>query len=223
MVAGVLATGGGIVFTGDAEGFFTAYETQTGKVLWTFQCGSGHHSGPITYSLDGRQYVAVCVGWGGWTAGFVGDGAPGCATLAAETPCSSSLSPRRVSRHAVTNPTLYLQSLYLIVYLSSVERLRCIGRFQSAVGLLPQCSRSSRCGAGARVGSARTIGMAPPALKQGFDGLRDTRVDAAERSSCGWHSSGHRRGRGPSVGRMLGRRCRISLVCECGLRVALPP
>ena len=41
-----------------------------------FQCGSGHHSGPITYTLDGRQYIAVCVGWGGWTAGFAGDGAP---------------------------------------------------------------------------------------------------------------------------------------------------
>ena len=76
MVAGVLCTAGGLVFTGDAEGFFTAYESQTGKVLWTFQCGSGHHSGPITYSLDGRQYIAVCVGWGGWTAGFIGDGAP---------------------------------------------------------------------------------------------------------------------------------------------------
>ena len=71
-----ITTGGGLVFTGDAEGFFTAYESQTGKVLWTFQCGSGHHSAPITYSLDGRQYIAVCVGWGGWTAGFAGDGAP---------------------------------------------------------------------------------------------------------------------------------------------------
>ena len=76
MVAGVLATGGGLVFTGDAEGFFTAYDAETGKDLWNFQCGSGHHSGPITYTLDGRQYIAVCVGWGGWTAGFAGDGAP---------------------------------------------------------------------------------------------------------------------------------------------------
>ena len=76
MVAGVLATGGGLAFTGDAEGFFTAYDSQTGKDLWTFQCGSGHHSGPITYMLDGRQYLAVCAGWGGWTAGFAGDGAP---------------------------------------------------------------------------------------------------------------------------------------------------
>jgi alcohol dehydrogenase (cytochrome c) len=76
MVAGVLATGGGLVFTGDAEGFFTAYDAENGKDLWTFQCGSGHHASPITYVLDGKQYIAVCVGWGGWTAGFAGDGAP---------------------------------------------------------------------------------------------------------------------------------------------------
>ena len=76
MVAGVLATGGGLAFTGDAEGFFSAYDADTGKVLWNYQCGSGHHASPITYSLDGRQYIAVAVGWGGWTAGFAGDGAP---------------------------------------------------------------------------------------------------------------------------------------------------
>ena len=73
---GSIATAGGLVFTGDAEGFFTAYDAKTGKVLWNFQCGSGHHSCPMTYRLDGRQYIAVCVGWGGWTAGFAGDGAP---------------------------------------------------------------------------------------------------------------------------------------------------
>lgn len=76
MVAGVLATAGGLVFTGDAEGFLTAYDAETGDDLWHFQCGSGHRASPITYTLDGKQYVAVAVGWGGWTAGFAGDGAP---------------------------------------------------------------------------------------------------------------------------------------------------
>lgn len=76
MVAGVLATAGGLVFTGDAEGFLTAYDAATGEDLWHFQCGSGHHASPITYTLDGKQYLAVAVGWGGWTAGFIGDGAP---------------------------------------------------------------------------------------------------------------------------------------------------
>ena len=54
MVAGVLATAGGLVFTGDAEGFFTAYDAETGNDLWHFQCGSGHHASPITYTLDGN-------------------------------------------------------------------------------------------------------------------------------------------------------------------------
>jgi alcohol dehydrogenase (cytochrome c) len=76
MVAGVLTTAGGLVFTGDAEGFLTAYDAESGEDLWHFQCGSGHHASPITYTLDGNQYLAVCVGWGGWTAGFAGDGAP---------------------------------------------------------------------------------------------------------------------------------------------------
>ena len=76
MVAGTLTTAGGLVFTGDAEGFLTAYDAESGEDLWHFQCGSGHHASPITYTLDGKQYLAVCVGWGGWTAGFAGDGAP---------------------------------------------------------------------------------------------------------------------------------------------------
>ncbi len=76
MVAGVLTTAGGLVLTGDAEGFLTAYDAGSGEDLWHFQCGSGHHASPITYTLDGKQYLAVCVGWGGWTAGFAGDGAP---------------------------------------------------------------------------------------------------------------------------------------------------
>ncbi len=64
------------MFTGDAEGDLTAYDAKTGEVKWNFQCGSGHHASPITYTPLGRQYIAVCVGWGGWTAGFAGAGAP---------------------------------------------------------------------------------------------------------------------------------------------------
>jgi len=76
MVAGVLATAGNLVFTGDAEGNFIAFDAEKGKVLWRFQTGSGIHAPPITYSIEGKQYVAIASGWGGWTAGFAGDGAP---------------------------------------------------------------------------------------------------------------------------------------------------
>jgi alcohol dehydrogenase (cytochrome c) len=71
MCASVLATGGDLVFAGEPSGEFNALDARTGERLWQFQCGSGHHSSPTTYSVDGRQYVAVPVGWGGWAEGFL--------------------------------------------------------------------------------------------------------------------------------------------------------
>ena len=60
--SGVLSTAGGVVFTGDAEGNFTALEAASGKVLWHFQCGASVYSSPMTYAVDGKQYVAVAAG-----------------------------------------------------------------------------------------------------------------------------------------------------------------
>ncbi|MGP4017743.1 PQQ-dependent dehydrogenase, methanol/ethanol family [Saccharopolyspora sp. 5N708] len=71
MCASVLATAGDLVFAGEPSGEFNALDARTGELLWQFQCGSGHHSSPITYSVDGKQYVAVPVGWGGWIEGFL--------------------------------------------------------------------------------------------------------------------------------------------------------
>jgi alcohol dehydrogenase (cytochrome c) len=70
MCASVLATGGDLVFAGEPTGEFHAFNARTGEPLWQFQCGSGHHSSPTTYSIGGRQYIAVPTGWGGWTEGF---------------------------------------------------------------------------------------------------------------------------------------------------------
>jgi alcohol dehydrogenase (cytochrome c) len=71
MCASVLATGGDLVFAGEPSGEFNALDARTGELLWQFQCGSGHHSSPTTYMVDGRQYIAVPVGWGGWAEGFL--------------------------------------------------------------------------------------------------------------------------------------------------------
>jgi alcohol dehydrogenase (cytochrome c) len=78
IIASTLATAGDIVFTGEPTGHFTALHARTGEVLWRFQTGSGIHSSPITYSVDGRQYTAVLSGWGGWMKGFAPEfyGAP---------------------------------------------------------------------------------------------------------------------------------------------------
>ncbi|MFJ5017604.1 PQQ-dependent dehydrogenase, methanol/ethanol family [Streptomyces griseoluteus] len=71
MCASTLATGGDLVFAGEPSGEFNALDARTGELLWQFQCGSGHHSSPTTYMVEGRQYVAVPVGWGGWAEGFL--------------------------------------------------------------------------------------------------------------------------------------------------------
>ena len=71
MCSSVLATGGDLVFAGEPTGEFNALDASTGELLWQFQCGSGHHSSPSTYSVDGRQYIAVPSGWGGWAEGFL--------------------------------------------------------------------------------------------------------------------------------------------------------
>jgi PQQ-dependent dehydrogenase (methanol/ethanol family) len=61
-VGGALATAGGLVFHGNTEGWFKALDQKTGAVLWKFMTGSGIAAGPMTYMLDGKQYVAVVSG-----------------------------------------------------------------------------------------------------------------------------------------------------------------
>jgi alcohol dehydrogenase (cytochrome c)/quinohemoprotein ethanol dehydrogenase len=62
---GTLATAGNLVFQGTSLGEFRAYSADTGKQLWSFATQSGVLAAPITYRIDGEQYVAVMVGWGG--------------------------------------------------------------------------------------------------------------------------------------------------------------
>jgi len=63
--AGVMTTAGGLVFTGTPEGFIKAFDDETGEELWSFQTGSGVVGQPITWDMDGEQYLAVLSGWGG--------------------------------------------------------------------------------------------------------------------------------------------------------------
>ena len=61
----MLATGGGLVFTGKLTGEFVALDEDTGKTLWQFQTGSSVNSTAITYTHNGRQYVTIASGLGG--------------------------------------------------------------------------------------------------------------------------------------------------------------
>ncbi len=62
---GMLSTGGGLVFNGDAEGTFRAMNDETGETVWEYNVGSGVHSNPTTYMVGDTQYVAILVGPGG--------------------------------------------------------------------------------------------------------------------------------------------------------------
>jgi len=62
---GVLATGGGLVFEGNAGKEFAAYDAASGAKLWSTGAQTGVIAAPVTYSIKGEQYVAVLAGWGG--------------------------------------------------------------------------------------------------------------------------------------------------------------
>lgn len=62
---GTLVTAGNLVFQGTADGRVVAYRADTGKPLWEHRANSGVMAGPVTYTVNGEQYVAFSVGWGG--------------------------------------------------------------------------------------------------------------------------------------------------------------
>jgi alcohol dehydrogenase (cytochrome c) len=66
--AGMLVTGGGLVFTGKPNGEFVALDEATGRTLWQFKTSSSINSTAITYTHQGRQYVTVASGLGGGLA-----------------------------------------------------------------------------------------------------------------------------------------------------------
>ena len=68
----LVATGGGLVFGGDVGGRFRAFDHETGDVLWKINLGSPVSGFPISYAVDGRQYVAVGTGTGGTSSHFTG-------------------------------------------------------------------------------------------------------------------------------------------------------
>jgi alcohol dehydrogenase (cytochrome c) len=62
MIGGILATAGGLVFTGEGNGKFAAYNSSTGKELWSFRAGAGVNAPPSSYMVGGKQYIVVGAG-----------------------------------------------------------------------------------------------------------------------------------------------------------------
>jgi PQQ-dependent dehydrogenase (methanol/ethanol family) len=62
LIGGVLTTAGGLVFNGEGNGLFRAFDAKTGKKLWEYQCGAGVNAPAVSYTVGGKQYVAVAAG-----------------------------------------------------------------------------------------------------------------------------------------------------------------
>jgi alcohol dehydrogenase (cytochrome c) len=68
---GMLVTGGGVVFSGGtADRKVHAFDATSGKLLWEFPTNSGVLAPPTTFTVDGKQYVAIHAGWGGDSRGM---------------------------------------------------------------------------------------------------------------------------------------------------------
>ena len=114
---GVLSTAGGLVFQGDAAGDFSAYDATTGKRLWRFNAGLGIIAAPISYSVNGKQYVSLLVGYGGsaaiWSSvmnvGWKFSAPRRLLTFALDGKAALPVSSARdMTVHAVDNPSLKL-------------------------------------------------------------------------------------------------------------------
>ncbi|MSU90266.1 PQQ-binding-like beta-propeller repeat protein [Rhodobacteraceae bacterium 2CG4] len=62
MIGGILATAGGLLFTGEGNGLFKAFDSSNGAELWRFQAGAGVNAPPSSYTVEGRQYIVVGAG-----------------------------------------------------------------------------------------------------------------------------------------------------------------
>jgi len=71
LLASVLSTAGDLIFSGDPEGNFFALDAKTGAKLWSFQTGSGHRGSAVSYSVNGKQFIATPSGWGSAVAGLM--------------------------------------------------------------------------------------------------------------------------------------------------------
>ncbi len=69
---GTLTTAGNLVFQGSPDGNLHAYNAETGEIVWTYYLGLGIAAPPISYKINGKQYISLLVGWGGGYAGLGG-------------------------------------------------------------------------------------------------------------------------------------------------------
>lgn len=187
---GALVTGGGLVFQGLSDGQFTALDADTGEVLWQQFMGVGTQASPITYEIDGVQYVSILAGWGGSPmlmgslsaqSGWVGRGYPrrlltyalnGDATLPASPAPRASIEPLEAADFQVDHEAAELGKLTY-----ATRCMLCHGAAVVAGGYAPDLRASAAplertvFNAIVREGSMLPRGMPP------FPELSDAQLD----------------------------------------------
>jgi len=146
---GVLSTGGGLVFQGHGGGIFAAYAAKSGERLWQSEIGVGIMAPPVTYAVNGEQYIAVLAGIGGTPAlnhvelDYVNDGR----ILAYKLGGQAALPPvtkRQPGSVDVPPLTLSPESLARGDSLFSTHCARCHGFLAQGTGFLPDLRHSPR-------------------------------------------------------------------------------
>ncbi|MSR13706.1 MAG: PQQ-dependent dehydrogenase, methanol/ethanol family [Gammaproteobacteria bacterium] len=95
---GTMTTAGSLVFEGRADGQLVAYRAQDGESLWTFDTKVGISAPPVTYEVDGKQYISLLVGWGGGGASAAGN-------VTAQHGWAYGVHPRRLLTFALDGTT----------------------------------------------------------------------------------------------------------------------
>jgi PQQ-dependent dehydrogenase (methanol/ethanol family) len=148
---GTLSTGRDLLFEGSADGRFVAYRATTGERLWESPVGTGVMAAPITYEVDGEQYVAVAAGWGASFAMSGGEAAlkakvrGGARVLAWKLDGNAPIPPGRPPLGPVPEPAYELES-------TAAERRRGMLLYQEHCGV---CHGPGAIGGGSGVPDLR--------------------------------------------------------------------
>ena len=152
---GLLSTAGGLLFQGTGQGKFIAYEARGGRKLWEFDAQTGIIAAPITYEIDGEQYVAILAGWGGAAPNAAGEIVGAAAkggtnrVLTFRLGAKDALPPRSVTARPLNPPAdkpskeVFERGLYLY----QVNCMICHGDTGVSGGVVPDLRYSAALGA----------------------------------------------------------------------------
>jgi len=149
---GVLTTAANLVFQGRSDGIFAAYRATDGRPLWQFDAGTGIMAPPVTYSVDGVQYVSVLAGWGGADALFNapnrGKTKPGYGRiLTFALGGTATLAPRAFAKTVPPTPAITMNASAEVIHegklLYGTYCAQCHG-FDAVAGPLPDLRYATR-------------------------------------------------------------------------------